>query len=604
MIVSRSELPKVIERLSFPQVRALDTETTGLRAFQKDALFSIIIASHEESYYFNFNSYPDLDSEWILERGAHLEQLRPIFEDPLQEWVLMNAKFDMRMLWREGLELKGKIHCIEAIARVVKNNELKYSLDVQAKRIGLTKSQAVDEYIQAHKLFEYEYIPGRVKGKSKRKFYDKVPFPIISSYGLNDGDITYKIHTSQQEELRKMDACRPSNKPSIFNIVENEKQFTKTCFEIEKVGIQIDRDYCKRALEYEEGRYLKAAREFEEMAGMPFQDAPSVLEKAFAKAGEEIPRTEKGNPSFRDEVLRGFQSPIAKTLKTYRDAYKKANSYYRNFLFFADSEGVLHPDIRQAGTATGRISICDPALQTLPDEEKEADLPFKIRGAFIPRPGFIFVFLDYKQMEYRMMLDYAGEMRVIRMVQDGMDVHEATGKMFGQPRGTSKTLNFGLLYGMGNESLAIALGVSVAEAKLLRAQYFQGLPFVKGFIRQVMNRAEQVGVLYNWAGRRYIFDDPKFAYKGPNYIIQGGCADAMKIAMNQTASVLEGRRSRMVLQSHDELILEMCPSELHLIDPIQEIMETVYPHKYLRLEVDIEHSLTSWADKKHGFIAA
>lgn len=606
MIVRRADFSRVVDLLCRTGERALDTETTGLRAYHEDRLFSLIIADEEKAYYFNFQPYPDLTEDWVLPR-EYLPLLAPVFSNPDSMWYMTNAKFDMSMLAKEGLHISGPVHCTEALGRVERNDEMKYGLDATAKRIGLEKSDIVEEHITKHKLWEWENVLGKKK-RNKKKFFARVPFNVIVPYGEQDAKITRLVALHQRKVFHEIDASTAEGLPKISRVVENEKQFTKTCFKIEQKGIRIDSLYCESASVYEEQRYQQAAQSFRDLTGIEFEDGETVLVEAFKKAGEVIPLTEKGNPSFTDKVLQGYDSPVAKAVQTYRDAYKKANAYYRNFLYFKDENDIVHALIRQGGAKHGRVSVVDPALQTLADEE-EQDLPFKIRRCFIPRPGTVYVMIDYDQMEYKMLLDYSAQVDLIMEVLDGMDVHEATAKIIRDmlrvpfTRSSAKTLNFGLLYGMGIDALAAALKTTPENARQLKGNYFQALPFVQGFIRRVTKRAEANGYIFNWTGRRCYFKNLDFCYTAPNHLISGGCADVVKIAMNQMDDFLESYKSKMVMQVHDEVLFEMVPEELHLVPKLKEIMEGVYPFKHLKLTCSVEHSYTSWADKIKGMPA-
>lgn len=605
MIVRRSDFNRVVNLLSSTGEYSLDTETTGVRPYHQDELFSVIISDETKSYYFNFNDYENLAEDWVLPRSC-LPRLVEILANPNSIWYLANAKFDMHFLAKEGLTIAGTIHCTEALGRVERNDRLKYGLDALAQVIGLEKSDKVEDWIKDNGAWEWETIPGKEK-RNKKKFFAKVPFDIIVPYGEQDASVTRKVGRHQVAQFDCIAQGTAENLPSILRVVENERKFTKTCFKIEQTGMLIDKEYCKNAIEYETDRIHKINLEFEKLTGLKFEDSRSVLEKAFTAAGETIKKTEKGNSSFNDDALTSFTSPVAALVKNYRDAHKKANTYYRNFLYFADENGILHSNLRQGGATTGRMSVTDPALQTLPAEDEEENLPFQVRKAFIPRPGFFFFMPDYDQMEYRMMLDYARQMDIIEQVKGGMDIHEATAKvifeMLGIPitRSQAKTLNFGLLYGMGIDALAAALKTTVEKAKQLKNAYFQALPFVKGFIRRVVQRAETTGYIFNWAGRRSYFDKKEFCYKGPNSLIQGGCADVMKIATNQADDYLAGRKSRILMLVHDEILFEIHETEKHICPDLVSIMGNVYPHKHLHLSCSAEHSFKSWGDKVKGY---
>jgi len=295
-----------------------------------------------------------------------------------------------------------------------------------------------------------------------------------------------------------------------------------------------------------------------------------------------------------------------KVILEHRDAHKRKKTYFENFLFFADSQNVLHGNLNQAGTATGRFSANDPNMQNLTKEDEdeapsEAEMAFPVRRAFIPRPGFCFFMPDFKQMEYRLLLDYANEKEIIRQVMAGVDVHQATANLVGISRKEAKTFNFAFVYGAGVAKLAAQLKRTLEETKRLKYRISDTLPQTSKLIRNVMDSTAQRGFLTNWFGRRYIFPDPKFSYKGPNYLIQGGCADIVKIGMNRCDDFLKNYKSQMVLNVHDEVVFEMHESELHLCEELCRILSSAYPYKFLPMEVDASHSWKSLHDKVKGF---
>lgn len=198
------------------------------------------------------------------------------------------------------------------------------------------------------------------------------------------------------------------------------------------------------------------------------------------------------------------------------------------------------------------------------------------------------------------MLDYANEAGLIRKILDGHDPHDATAEMTGLDRDAAKTLNFALLYGMGKDTLAETLGVSVKEAKEFKYQYFGRLPQVKKFLRAVTTAAERRGFITDWAGRRLYFPDPRFAYKAPNALIQGGCSSIHKKAMVATDKVLAPWKSDILFQVHDEIDFDMHPGELELVPRLKEEMEKIYPYKRLPMRCSVEHSWKSFGDLVEG----
>jgi DNA polymerase I len=596
MIVRQSELEQVLAKLESASEIAVDTETTGLLLYHEDRLFSLIAATEAEEFYFNFQPYDGLDPDLLLPCEV-LDRIKPIFASLSKTFYLHNAKFDMAALARFGIELGGTVWCTEAMARIEFNDHMSYSLDDCVQRIGYKKDDKVMEYIKEHHLWEWEQIPGK-KTRSKRLFFNKVPLDIIVPYAEKDARITFDLARHQAQAFADLAAGTPSTLPGVLTVACNERAVTKVFFDMERHGVLIDKSYCERSIEHETRRYREAASEFERLTGIPFTDSGKVLAQAFSKVGAKFGTTDKGNPSFTDDVLATLDSPIARVVQEYRDAYKRANTYYRNFLYFADAQGRIHANARQAGTGTGRVSYTEPNLQNLNKEEGDAE--FKVRRAFVPTPGNCWISIDYKAMEFRMLVDYAKLKRLADKILAGLDPHDETAKLVGIPRKQAKTLNFGLLYGMGVSLLAETLGVPVEEASRIKRQYFDALPEVEVLIRSVTRAASLRGHIFNWAGRRSYFPNPEFSYKAPNFLIQGGCADVVKFAMVKIHQLLQGKRSRLTIQVHDELNLDMHPSELHLLPEIVGIMENVYPHKVLPLQCSVSHSWTSWGDLVEG----
>jgi len=554
------------------------------------------------AYYFNFQSYEGLGDVWVLGKREALNLLRPFFSNQHNVLFLHNAKFDMHMLAQEGIELAGTIYDTEVNGRLLYNRRMTYSLGDLAKEIGLEKSGEVDEYIAKHKLYSWMSSPGKAK-RSKQPHFDRVPFSIISRYGEQDALVTLKLGVHQLAQLG-VEAQRVPN-GGLKSLVETESRLVKVCHKMERTGIKIDRAFCTEALAYEQKRAKEAAAEFSDLAGAEFKDSNKELAKAFSKAGEDYPRTAKGNPSFTDDVLEGFTTPLAQLLRTYRDATKRANTYFANFIYFADEHDRIHPNMRQAGTDTGRFSYAEPNLQNC---SKDDGSKYPVRGAFIPSPGYFFAMIDYDQQEFRLLLDYAGEMSVIdKILSQGLDVHQATADQMTVTRTEAKTLNFGLLYGMGSEKLSAALGITVSEASELKEKYFEALPMVKKFIRSVTSKADSRGWIFNWAGRVYHFpllNNPRtgrldrFAYKAPNHLIQGGCGDIMRRAMLRCDELLLEKYSRMLLTIHDELLFEIRDDEEGIIPSLVTALEESYPSRLLKLTASASIGRKSWAEKE------
>lgn len=599
MNVGRSNLNDIINILLEQRKFGLDTETSGVRWI--DRLFNLIISTQDNEYVFTFKQNGTVPEEYLLDAHEVFSLLKPLFNNPEIIWYIQNAKFDMRMLHHEGVNIAGKVICTYALGRVFKNNRLgkePYSLDAQSRDyLNKQKDKTVEDYIKKNKLKTVIAMPGKSR-TFEILHYDKVPFDIMSKYSGTDGRLHYDLG----------EFLSASIPPEVQQVADNESALVKTVLSMELEGVKLNRIYTGDAMKYEEGLVRESEDSFLALTGHKYDNKKDTLLKVFTAEGAQIPLTEKGNPSLTDDTLEEIDSPAAELVRKIRGHEKRISTYYSSFLFHADGNDIIHADYRQGGTETGRFSCREPNLQNLPAEDDENDRfnPYFVRGCFIPRQGNMFSSVDYKQQEFRMLADYAGETALIKRIMDGADVHQATADLVGITRKQAKTLNFALIYGMGVNKLARSLGIPVSEAKQLRLKYFARFPKIEALLHLVAKRGEQRGYIKTWFGRRQHLFEPKYSYILPNHLIQGGCADVIKVAMNR---IYEDKQTRefvkMILTIHDELIFEHGPEHIDLIKPIRKIMESVYPAQNgMILETDHSISHNTLAklqmEKYHG----
>jgi DNA polymerase-1 len=576
MLVTLANFNEQIKRFSQPGKYGFDTETYGLG--RKDKLFSIILADGRGAAYFDFNPLSDEPLPRKL-----LSKFAPVFGNRCSLFYIHNAKFDLIRLQQEAIPFLAAAHCTEVHAKLIRNDHITYSLDACLSRLGLKKDDAVKKYIMDNKLYEYHLIPGK-KTRKRKPFYHLVPLEIMQPYGEMDAIGVRKLGEWQSQVI-----CQS---PTTIEINRMEMDLTKTCLEIENNGIRIDKGYMKRSIRDLTMKVNKIRNEFEELTGIEFNDGKKTLEAAFDKLGIKYPTTEKGNPSFNDKVLSELDNALTRIIKKYRTYHKLLNSYLVSF-FYYEIDNKIHCNIRQSGATTGRFSITDPALQTLPKKQTAHDL-VDIRRCFIPDPGTLFVSIDYDQVEYRVMVDMAGELDLIDSINNGLDVHTATAEMMGVSRTQAKTINFMIIYGGGVNKLASTLGIYKSEAVELMGKYKAKLPKINQFIKDKSKYTSTK----TWSGRTLYVDDRNFKYKLPNYCIQGGCADIMKMAMNEIAILLRGRHTQMKLTIHDELLFQTVPSEIWLVKEAKYIMENIYkPVNGLGLTCSATYSTLSWSNQ-------
>ena len=402
---------------------ALDTETTGLE--ETDRPFSFSVATREGAT--NFDERIWQEQTWELARGYACNPNGVIF--------MQNAKFDMRMLSTKGVEVRGDIHDITALARLVRNDHLAYNLDSQAKRIlNEPKDTGVMDYIKAHNLYEIRH--DFFGEEYKQPQFDKVPLEVMAPYATKDAVLTRSLG---EYYLQKLQGTR------AMQVVENESKLVKTCYAMERRGLLLNKEYTLQAYHSERAIVEKLKQDFQDLTGQAYKDSAKSMQPLLTYR---LPKTKEGNPSLDKHALKDLlrngdtrDRQIAEMIRVIRKYDKRIATYYKNYLNKMDHEGVIHPTMWQAGTRTGRFSYSDPNFQNMPKDEDEGEL-YTIRGCVRPRAGRVFVSLDYSQMEYRMAVAYANESKVIKEVMAGADFHQSTADMVGITRSQAKTLNF------------------------------------------------------------------------------------------------------------------------------------------------------------------
>lgn len=559
---------------------SLDSETLGLK--WNDPLFALQLCVQEDNtYYFNFNTYHETD---LAISKDILKSLHTLWSNSNITWIMANAKFDMRRLEIEGIQLNGPIYDVLLMAKIEYNKHFSYSLDTCLKRIGHEKNDKVGLYIKDHKCYTSYHVEGK-KTKEKDLHFERVPLSIMFEYGCVDVEMTLKLYEHQITYFNL-----PENHEQM-SLVHSNVQLVKTVYDMESRGICIDIEYCKSMLSKSVKKCAKITQEIEEIAGYPFKGGPIWLVKALTEQGIDINLSDKGNAELGSDELESMDNALASLVVLLRET-EKEGTFYSTLLRFQEN-GIIHTNYRLNGTDTLRFSSNQPNMQNIPACKK--DETETVRHAFKPRAGFKFVSIDYSSMEYRLCVDYAGEKHMIDSIDKGLDPHLMVAEMMGSDRKSAKTLNFLTLYGGGAAKLAGQLGCTVDHAKTLRNKYYQALPKVRQLHTDVQGVSASRGYVRNKYGMRYYLNDTNFAYKMVNHLIQGTGACIIREAMNKIAYLLEGTQSKMVLQVHDEILLEIHESEMDLIPEIKRVMEDEWkPINGMKMQCDVAISDTSW----------
>ena len=381
-------------------------------------------------------------------------------------------------------------------------------------------------------------------------------------------------------------------------------------YEMERTGVALDLAFLKEMSDRLEREIAQAETEVFRLAGCSFNiNSPLQLAKVLFE-DLKLPATKKtrgtGAPSTDEEVLEelAVSNPVAGLILTYRQLYKLKNTYVDVFPRMLDpSTGRLHAKFNQAVTATGRLSMSDPNLQNIPARSRQAR---EVRKAFVPGDrGWILMSGDYSQVELRLLAHCSGDERLLKAFADGVDVHASTAaSLFGVPpdavppelRARAKVVNFGIIYGMSPYGLSRQLGIPASEAKLFIDNYYGLYPGVAAYVRDVVEEARRTGHATTLLGRRRPIagltsgngrlraEAERMAVNTP---IQGSAADMIKLAMLGVHRKLEeqGLRARLILQVHDELLLELPAEEKEVVtDLVKREMEHAME---LRVSVEV-----------------
>lgn len=388
-----------------------------------------------------------------------------------------------------------------------------------------------------------------------------------------------------------------------------EMPFVKVLAEMEWTGVRIDTDELRRLSQQLTSRMHEMEAEVYRLAGTEFNiSSPMQVGDVLfdrLKIDTDAKRTRRGAYSTTEEILEKYRQshPIVDLILKIR-GLRKLLATYINALpeLINPATGKIHTTYNQTVTATGRISSANPNLQNIPvrtDDGRE------IRRAFIPDPGDLFMSADYSQIELRLMADLSGDPDMVKAFSEGADIHQATaakiynvplGEVTPQQRRNAKTANFGIIYGISAFGLSERLGIPRAEAKMLINGYFDTYPHIREYINDAIERARRDGYVTTIMGRKRLLPDINSrnavvrSYAERNAVnapLQGSAADIIKLAMIEIFRAIgeRGLRSRMIMQVHDELIFNVVPEELPILQEIVTRCMTGAHHGRVSLEV-------------------
>jgi len=534
-----------------------DTETTSLNPLEAKLVGIAFSWEAGKGFYLPFPEEDDKSQEII-------ELLRPFFEAEEIEKIGQNLKYDIKVLAKYKIDLKGPMFDT-MIAHYLINPDMRHNMDVLAETYLNYSPQSITELI------------GK-KGKNQGSMRD-VPLELITEYAVEDADITLQLKQHFEPELKQ------AKIEKLFQ--EIEIPLVQVLADMELEGINLDEEFLKSLsadldrdiLGLEEKIYKEAGEVFN--IGSPKQLGIILFEKL--ELAKKPKKTKTGQYSTGEEVLSylAIENEIVQNVLAYRGLVKLKNTYVEALPNQLEkTTGRVHTDYMQTVASTGRLSSNNPNLQNIPIKTERGR---EIRKAFIPRDeNYLIVAADYSQIELRIIAALSKEENMIQAFKNGEDIHASTAsKVFNVPleevsraqRSNAKTVNFGIIYGVSAFGLSNQTGLSRSEAKELIDNYYAAYPKLKDYMQGLVNFAKENGYVQTVLGRRRYLKDinsQNVMVRGGaernavNAPIQGSAADIIKLAMiNIHKKLKEGNyKTKMLLQVHDELVFDAFKDEV------------------------------------------
>ena len=578
-ILTRDDLISAVAESRAAGRIAVDTETDATDPMRAKLVgISLSWAPRQGVYIPIAHAYLGVPDQPAL--GLVQEILAPLLADPKVAKVGQNLKYDSHILRRHGMPVAGWTLDTMVSAFLLEPDRPTFNMDSLAA------------FYLGHETIKYASLVGT---GARQLTLDQIDIPRVTRYAAEDADVTLRLADVLAPKLREAgveDVWRTIDGPTL-PILER----------MEATGIKIDVP-ALRVLSQEMDQLLdQERRAIHALAGGSFNvDSPKQLRDVlFGALGLQPGRKTAKSGEFSTDAATledlAEKHEIARRLLTYRELAKLKGTYVDTLPALVNPEtGRVHTSYHPTGAATGRLSSSDPNLQNIP---ARTDVGLRIRSAFVPEEGWVFLASDYSQVELRVLAHLCGDVELQAAFRAGEDIHRVTAaRVFGTDpaqvtddmRRRAKAVNFGILYGMSEARLARDQGMTRQDAHDFIEAYFERFRSVKAYIEGVRAEAMREGQVRTMFGRVRSFavlkrrshrGEVEQALRGAvNTTIQGTAADLMKLAMQRVERVLhDGRfRARLLLQVHDELLLEVPSAEIDVVkERVREAMEHVHP---------------------------
>jgi len=565
IVLTEAHLEDWIKKIKAAELTAVDTETTSLDYMIADLVGISVAVEPGEAAYIPFgHDYLGVPEQ--LSRELVLAALKPLLEDPGIKKVGQNLKYDMSIFAQHGIALQG----IEFDTMLES-----YVLDSVATRHDM--DSLADKYL-GEQTIKFADVAGKGAGQLT---FNQIALEIAGPYAAEDADITLRLHQVLWPQV-----SAHTSLGKVFTDIE--LPLVPVLSRIERTGALVDDTLLFQQSQELALRLAELEREAWDLAGQEFNLAsPKQLgDILFTKL--EIPilkKTAKGAPSTKEEVLQelALDYPLPKVLIEHRGLAKLKSTYTDKLpVMINRTTKRIHTSYNQSGTATGRLSSSDPNLQNIPVRNAEGR---RVRQAFIPTEGSKMVAADYSQIELRIMAHLSEDPSLLAAFAAGQDIHRATAaEVFSthpeqvtiDQRRSAKAINFGLIYGMSAFGLAKQLNIGRKQAAEYIDTYFDRYPGVLSYMNSVRSSAAEAGYVETYFGRRLYLPEinsrngmrrqaaERTAINAP---MQGTAADIIKLAMISVDDWLQNSdmRSVIIMQVHDELVLEVPEDELQVV---------------------------------------
>ncbi|HXS53218.1 MAG TPA: DNA polymerase I [Usitatibacter sp.] len=573
-VLDGAQLEAWARKLEAAPIACFDTETTSLDPMTAELVGIAVCASAGEAAYIPVaHRYAGAPQQLPLENVLH--RLKPWLEDASKLKVGQNSKYDRHVFANYGITVRGVVHDTLLQSYVLQSHQ-RHDMDALATR-----------FLGATGLLQYTDVAG--KGASQIPF-DQVDIQRATDYSAEDADVTLQIHGALWPRVERDEKLR-----RIYSGIEIP--VSSVLLTMERNGVLIDADLLVRQGQELGHKMLELERKAHELAGGPFNLASpkQLCDVLFTRlALRVIKKTPTGSPSVDEEVLEKLAEdhPICAVLLEQRGIAKLKSTYTDKLPRMVHSRtGRVHTTYAQAVAVTGRLSSNDPNLQNIPVRTAEGR---RIREAFVAPAGSRIVSADYSQVELRIMAHLSGDRSLLDAFAKGEDVHRHTasevfdtpaGEVTSEQRRYAKVINFGLIYGMSAFGLASNLAIERAAAQSYMDKYFSRYPGVAAYMERTRREARERGFVETVFGRRLWLQDINSSNaarrqgaerQAINAPMQGTAADLIKMAMIAVQGWIEkeGLAAKLVMQVHDELVLEVPEAELERVKSAVEALMT------------------------------